>query len=259
MDGLTGVSASWHHIPTRRDTRGPLAGREGAVIRAAGPKAVYKATLMDADAYDAWYTTERGRWIGNTEFQLLAKGLRLRPGAILLDVGCGTGWFTRRFAGQGAVTLGLDVRADWLAFARARGGLSARWVAGDAQALPFADGSFDAVVSVAALCFVPDEGKAVHEIVRVTRGRFAIGWLNRASRLYRQKGRDGGHGAYHGARWHDAQEIRALFAGAPVRDLRIRSAVFLPSGGRMARCVERLLPAVLPRGALIVATGEKCE
>ena len=212
---------------------------------------------MDAGSYDAWYESPRGRWVGAVEFRLIAARLEARTGETLLDVGCGTGWFTRRFAAQGMITTGFDIRSDWLAFARAKGGPAQQWVAGDAQALPFADESFDAVVSVAALCFMEDEREAVAEIVRVARRRFAIGWLNRASLLYRQKGRDGGRGAYRGARWHDAKEVRVLFSDSPVRDLSIRSAVFLPSGGPMARLAEHLLPGALPLGALIVATGEK--
>ena len=154
--------------------------------------------LMDATAYDAWYDTSRGRWIGTVEFRLLSGLLHAQPGDTLLDVGCGTGWFTRRFAEDGLRAAGLDSNQDWLAFARAKGPPEIRWIVGDARALPFPDYSFDQVVSVAALCFVDDERRAVAEIVRVARRRFAIGWLNRTSLLYAQKGQGGGSGAYHG-------------------------------------------------------------
>ncbi len=215
------------------------------------------AALQDAAAYDAWYDSPRGRWIGTTEFEQLAMALDAREGETLLDVGCGSGWFTRRFARQGLAVTGLDIRGDWLSYARTQSGPAAQWVAGDARALPFADEGFDHVVSIAALCFISDERRAVAEIVRVTRRRFAIGWLNRASLLYRAKGRHGGQGAYRGARWRDASEVRALFSGMAVRDLGIRSAVFLPSAGPLARLAERMLPRALPLGALIVACGEK--
>lgn len=42
-------------------------------------------------AYDAWYDSQRGRWIGETEFSLLCKLLMPQAGASLLDVGCGSG------------------------------------------------------------------------------------------------------------------------------------------------------------------------
>lgn len=132
-----------------------------------------------------------------------------------------------------------------------------KWVEGDARELPFEDAHFDHVLSIAALCFVDDERKAVAESVRVARRRFAIGWLNRNSLLYRQRGRDGGSGAYHGARWHNANEVRALFAGLPVRNLKLRSAIFLPSATRWARWLEQGVPSALPWGGLLLATGEK--
>jgi SAM-dependent methyltransferase len=212
---------------------------------------------MNPADYDAWYATPRGRWIGETEYALAARLLAARPGDSLLDVGCGTGWFSRRAAADGLVATGLDPNAAWLDYARAHISPTVNWVEGDARALPFADAGFDHVLSIAALCFVDDERRAVAEAVRVARHRFAIGWLNRSSLLYRQKGREGGSGAYCGARWHSAGEVRTLFSGLPVRKLKLRSAIFLPSATRTARCLERAIPGALPWGGLLLATGEK--
>ena len=213
-------------------------------------------SLMDAATYDAWYDTPRGRWIGTTEFRLLSGLLQARPGDTLLDVGCGTGWFTRRFAEKDLRVTGLDPNPDGLAFAHAKGPPAIRWVAGDARSLPFSDRSFDRVVSVAALCFVNGERQAVAEIVRVARQRFAIGWLNRSSLLYAQKGQGGGSGAYHGARWHRPGELLDFFSGLPVSRLVMHSAIFLPAGNRVARTMERLLPHTLPWGGMVVISGE---
>jgi SAM-dependent methyltransferase len=212
---------------------------------------------MNPADYDAWYDTPRGRWIGDTEYALAARLLAAQSGDSLLDVGCGTGWFTRRAAADDLIATGLDPNPAWLDFARAHSSPALNWVEGDALDLPFADASFDHVLSIAALCFVDDERQAVAEAVRVARRRFAIGWLNRSSLLYWQKGRGGGSGAYRGARWHTAGEVRALFSGLPVRNLTVHSAIFLPSATRWARRLEQSMPSALPWGGLLLATGEK--
>jgi len=144
-----------------------------------------------------------------------------------------------------------------LNYARAHSNSEIKWAEGDARNLPFEDASFDHVLSIAALCFVADERQAVAECVRVARRRFAIGWLNRDSLLHRQKGRHGGSGAYRGARWRSAADVRALFTGLPVRNLTLRSAIYLPSGTRLAQALERRIPGALPWGGLLLATGDK--
>lgn len=211
----------------------------------------------DPASYDAWYETPRGRWIGETEFRLVSRLLGLRSGETILDVGCGSGYFTRRFAENthGENVTGLDADSSMLAFARKRDSRQ-HYVEGDAQALPFPNRSFDDVISVATLCFVENERLALAEILRVTRRRFAVAWLNRASLLYLQKGRDGGTGSYRGARWHTSGEIRDLFAGLPVQGLTLSSAVFLPGSGFMARALEPHIPNWLPLGSMLVAAGK---
>lgn len=212
---------------------------------------------MNAADYDAWYDTPRGRWVGDAECRILLRAVEPRQGESLLDVGCGTGWFTRRMARlPGVQVTGLDINAEWLTYARERDAAS-DYIEGDALALPFADNSVDGVVSIAALCFTADWRRAVGEIVRVSRGRFAIGMLNRRSLLWREKGRDGGSGAYRGACWVTPEELRDSVAGLPVTDVRVSSAVFLPSGSLLARAVECLLPAHLAIGGLVVLSGRK--
>jgi SAM-dependent methyltransferase len=174
-----------------------------------------------------------------------------RRGETLLDVGCGTGYFTRRFARDAGVTAsGLDPNGEWLAYARGRAAGNMNFVEGKAEALPFPDRGFDLAVSVTALCFAADEKKAVAEMLRVTRRRFAIGLLNRNSLLFGEKA---GRGAYAGAHWHTADEARALFAGA--KGIELRSAVFLPRGGLFARAAERFIPSAALGGALLAVAG----
>lgn len=93
--------------------------------------------------YDAWYSTPRGRWIGETEFGLLARHVNEVPGAGVIDVGCGTGRFSRRFADAGFNVTGIDIDAASVEFARSKSDGQGSFLVGDARQLAFPDRSFD--------------------------------------------------------------------------------------------------------------------
>jgi SAM-dependent methyltransferase len=216
--------------------------------------------VMRADEYDLWYETPRGQWIGQCEIELLCKQLRPRPGESLLDVGCGTGFFTRAFANRttGKV-IGVDIDTEYVECACRRDTAGSYSAVADVRALPFRNASFDMVISIAALCFIPDEVAVVREILRVARRRFAIGLLNRKSLLWPQKSRKGGSGAYRGAHWHTVGEVKSLFQGFSIKNMRVQTAVHLHSGGRAGAFFERIFPATLSTGAFILAAGELGE
>lgn len=205
------------------------------------------------ETYDAWYQTPRGRWIGETEYQLLRRQLAVRPRETILDVGCGTGYFSRRFAQDGHPVLGVDLDPAAAAYARTSMTPPLPAVAGDMTALPFPDRSFDCVISVTALCFVADEAKALREMVRVARRRVALGLLNRHSLLHWRRGKSAG---YAGARWHAWAEARALLADAGIERIRSASAIFLPSGDALAQALEEGIPSSLPIGGFLALAGE---
>ena len=71
-----------------------------------------------------------------------------------------------------------------------------------------------------------------------------------------RKGAQAAPAPYRGAHWHTPREIRALFEGLPAANMKVRSAVFLPGGGPIARGVERLIPPPVSRGAFIVLAGD---
>lgn len=212
---------------------------------------------MDAATYDRWYATPRGAWIGRRETALLRAALQCRPGESALDVGCGTGFFTRALAGTTTGTVaGVDANAAWIEYARGRGPDSISYYSADACALPFADRSFDIVIAMAALCFIEDQRGAVREMVRVARRRIAIGLLNRHSLLWYREGRHGGSGGYRGAQWHTVREALSLLADLPVRRVRVRTAIHLPDGGWFARALERVAPPRMPTGAFILVAAD---
>jgi SAM-dependent methyltransferase len=211
---------------------------------------------LTADGYDAWYRTDRGRWIGETEFRLIYKYLQPHSGDTLLDVGCGTGYFTRRFAQDSLAVTGIDADAAMIDYAQAQRVANEQYQQADATILPFADKSFDYSMAITSLCFIAEQQQALAEMVRVTRKRIVLGLLNHHSLLYWQKGRHGGSGAYRGAQWHRPHEARELLRQTGLPQPELSSAIFLPSGGRVARGIESMLPnTVLCGGFLLVAAS----
>lgn len=119
----------------------------------------------------AAYERGMGRWsrlAGETFLDWLAPGSGLR----WIDVGCGTGAFTELIVQQCAPieAQGVDPHEAQLAVARVRPGASgAVFRLGDAMALPFDSGRFDAAVMALVIFFVPDPAKGVAEMARVVR------------------------------------------------------------------------------------------
>ncbi len=105
----------------------------------------------------------------------LLEKLEPAPGSSLLDVACGTGFLARaaaRVVGQSGRVAGVDVNPGMLEIAAERSPSAApviEWHEASAQAMPFEDGSWDAVVSQQGIQFVPDLAAATAEMARVTR------------------------------------------------------------------------------------------
>jgi len=116
------------------------------------------------------------------ETRSVARRLALAPSDVVLDVACGHGNFTvdlARRVGPDGLVVGLDISAAMLARAAARvqrAGLdNVLLVRGDALALPFASAAFARVNCSGGLHQMPDLGRALAELARVTQpgGRFA--------------------------------------------------------------------------------------
>ncbi len=110
------------------------------------------------------------------------------------STGCGTGYFTRRFALDGHPVTGIDPEPSMLKVARAHRAAGERYVRG-------------------------------------------------------------GAGAYRGAHWHSAREVRELLSRWPGAQPELRFGVFLPSGGLLARAVERAAPARMPLGGFLAVAA----
>ena len=114
-------------------------------------------------------------WITADELERFGEWLELREGSRLLDVGCGSGGPALRLAERtGATVVGIDLLEEGIAqatqLAEERGLADhARFARVDAGGgLPFADGSFDAVVSTDAMCHLPHRLLTLREWHRVT-------------------------------------------------------------------------------------------
>ena len=194
---------------------------------------------VSTEKYEAWYASRRGAWIGAHEARLLIRLGAIGQGTHVLDAGCGTGWFARRYAAARAQVTGLDYRQDMLRHASSLGG-DINYLQGDMRALPFSPGSFDTVSAVTALCFVDDEHAALQEMLRVARHTVVLGLLHRHSLLWWRKH---GRGTYGGARWHTRHDIHRLLTQFPsISHYEIHTILFWPGAPAIGRVLEAIPP-----------------
>jgi len=113
--------------------------------------------------------------------ELLCEAVELRPGQQVLDVAAGNGNATLAAARRWADVTSTDYVAALLERGRARAAaerLDVTFQEADAEALPFADGSFDVVLSVFGVMFTPNQEQAAQELLRVCRSGGKIGLAN---------------------------------------------------------------------------------
>jgi SAM-dependent methyltransferase len=132
-----------------------------------------KATWMSGD-YGHFAT-----YLESGALEFLSR-INVEPGARILDVACGAGQTAIPMSRAGAKVTGVDIASNLIEQARARAqaeNLDARFDEGDAEMLPYDDGSFDLVVSLIGAMFAPRPELVTAELKRVCRpgGKIIMG------------------------------------------------------------------------------------
>jgi len=215
-----------------------------------------------AGRYERWYSTAAGARVASIEASMLQQQLaRLGPVPsgleTGLEVGCGTGHFTRRLAGWGLDMVGLDTSLAMLSQAQQRQDAPAvAYVLGDGQALPFPDRTFDVVALITALEFMSDPPLALHEAARVARRGMLLGALNRHSLLQWQRRRAGRlrPSIYDRGRYFSVSELVGMVraaAGQRLRGVSWRTGLLLGNWPPFGTC--------LPWGGFIALSATLTE
>jgi SAM-dependent methyltransferase len=138
---------------------------------------------LKAKQHQIWSNGDYGKiaWVTVPLAERLCDGVVLRPGSSVLDVACGTGHVAIQAARTFCDVTGIDYVAELVQTARRRAaaeGLTIGFEVADAEALPFADSSFDYVLSAIGVMFTADHDRAAGELIRVCKPGGTIGLAN---------------------------------------------------------------------------------
>lgn len=141
---------------------------------------------LKSQTYTDWRSTTLGRLTEEVEVRAVFQLAGNIAGKRVLDVGTGDGTYAIEAAKRGAKVTALDIEQDMLDAAGKRASeakMDIELKEGSITALPFREASFDIVIGVTVLCFLPDPEHALREIARVLapEGQLILGDLNRFS------------------------------------------------------------------------------
>lgn len=176
----------------------------------------------EAKDYDLFFVSQLGKQVFKYESKAILNNLNLRNGLRILDVGCGTGVFTKLLAQKDLDVKGVDESEKMLSYGKLKPELAnVEFVSGSAECLPFPDAHFDRILCAFMLEFAVNPGKVVTEMIRVLKpgGIMVIVTLN--SRGVWAKERVG-EGVYANAKFRSPSELLSL----------------IPLGGKATTCIH---------------------
>lgn len=160
------------------------------------------------------YTGRYEAWFEHHDAAYVSELLALRPFVPMQGRGLEIGVGSARFAAPLGVQVGVDPSPAMLDFARARG---LDVVEGTAEALPFADDSFDHALVVTTICFVDSPAQMLAQARRTLKpaGRLVIGFIDRESPLGQDYLAHQDESAfYREASFYSADEVERLLRAA---------------------------------------------
>lgn len=133
-----------------------------------------KAAIADAFGRAAKTYDQHAQFQRDVGLQLLDKMPKDLTGKTVLDLGCGTGYFSLELIKRGASVVCFDLSQQMLDFAKQRCGVGTTYLQGDAEALPFDNHSIDYAFSSLALQWCSDLSVPLRELRRVIKPQGAV-------------------------------------------------------------------------------------
>ena len=166
-----------------------------------------------ANRYDRWYDTPHGTIYDRFEKKAIDKLLRDHTeGKKLLEVGCGTGQWSKFFSARGFEVTGIDISEPMIKIAKNKNIARSSFHVVDGHRTPFADNTFDIAAAITTLEFAADFEAMIAEMVRCVRrpgGRLLLGVLNALSD-YNQERKKSPGSPYALAKLFSPEELREL-------------------------------------------------
>ena len=176
-----------------------------------------------ASQYDEYYQTEFGKKVDKIEKEIVSGFLNGFPRSEMIELGCGTGFWTEYFVEQGFRVEAIDSSEAMLEIAKSKQ-IDAGFFLANSESLPFENERFDGVASITMMEFVDHPENVIQEMYRVLKpdGWLIVGCLNEKSVLGKTSAQDE---VFRNANFLNLDNLKNLFH--PFELIREKRGVFL--------------------------------